>query len=134
MKRAFLLFLASHISLLTLSQTAEYGTYPTHWWVGMKNSKVQLMLHGNAIENADEYTINYPGVKLEKINIVENANYLFLDLNISSSAKPGTVKIHVDKTGAPFDIPFDLKPRRDGKGKSFAKGVTSADLIYLIMP
>ncbi len=135
MKKIFLVFIFNFLFLIVIfSQTEVYKCYPTHWWVSMKNPKIQVMLHGNAIANADEYSINYPGVKLEKINIVENANYLFLDLNISPSAKPGTVKIHVDKTGAPFDISFELKPRSDGKGKSFARGVTSRDLVYLIMP
>ncbi len=78
MRKIFFLLFAFHISLFTVAQIPEFKTYPTHWWVGMKNPKVQVMLHGNAIANADEYTINYPGVKLEKINIVENANYLLL--------------------------------------------------------
>lgn len=117
------------------AQQAGYTCYPGHWWTGMKWNKVQVMIHGDAIANAaGGFSINYPGVKLEKTNKVENANYVFFDLNISSSAKPGTVKIKVNKANSSFDIPFELKPRRKGNGTSYAQGVTSKDFVYLIMP
>ena len=101
----------------------------------MKNSKLQLMLHGDAIANAKGgFTISYPGIKIEKVNKVENVNYVFLDLNISPSAKPGTVKVKVNRENAPFDIAFELKARRTGNGRIFAQGVTSKDFVYLILP
>jgi hypothetical protein len=31
-------------------------------------------------------------------------------------------------------IDFELKPRRTGNGTAFAQGVTSKDLVYLLMP
>ena len=64
-------------------------------WVGMKNPNLQIMIHGKGVGNGDAYTINYPGVKLIKVNKVENKNYVFLDVHISSFAKPGTLKIEV---------------------------------------
>ena len=51
---------------------AQANCYPTNWWVGMKNHKVQIMIHETGIANKNAYTINYPGVKLEKINKVES--------------------------------------------------------------
>ena len=57
----------------------------------MKWNKVQLMLHGHDVGNAAGYTLNYPGVKI-KINKVENKNYVFLDLIISTNAKTGNSK------------------------------------------
>ena len=112
-----------------------YKCYPTNWWIGMKWNKVQVMVHGDAIANAAKgYSINYPGVKIIKVNKVENVNYIFLDLTISPNAKPGIVKIKVNKANSSFDIPFELKARRVGNGSSYAQGVTSADLIYLLMP
>ena len=69
----------------------------------------------NNVANSNGYTINYPGVKLDKVHKVENANYVFLDLNISPSAKPGTIKI---KNGA-STIDFELKKRRQGNGTTF---------------
>jgi glycosidase len=100
----------------------------------MKWNKVQLMIHGKGIGNADTYTINYPGVKLEKVNKVENKNYVFLDVSITPSAKPGIIKIEVSERTKYIVIAFKLKQRRPGNGTSFAQGVTSKDFIYLIMP
>jgi glycosidase len=108
-----------------------FKCYPTNWFTGMQWNKVQLMLHGNSIGNAANFTISYPGVKLEKINKVENANYVFLDITIAPTAKPGIIKI---KAGDIAEINFELKGRRTGKGRTYAQGVNSKDFIYLIMP
>src|SRR6188768_1981268 len=136
MKKIILLsLLGLALFINVLGQSNNYKCYPTNWWVGMKWNKVQVMLHGDAIANAEGgFSINYPGVKLEKINKVENVNYVFLDLNISPSAKPGIIKIKVSRAASPFDIAFELKARRKGNGEVYAQGVTSKDFIYLIMP
>jgi len=130
-----ILFFSLLISMQLAAQTPGYTCYPTNWWPGMKWNKVQVMVHGDAIANAaGGFTISYPGVKLLKTNKVENINYVFLDLEISAAAKPGIVKIKVNRAASSFDIPFELKARRKGKGAEYAQGVTSKDFIYLIMP
>jgi glycosidase len=136
MKKILLLLLITiSISGLTLAQNNTYTCYPGNWWVGMKWNKVQVMVHGNAIGQwSNSISINYPGVKLEKINKVETENYVFLDLSIAANAKPGTIKINVGRASSPFDIAFELKSRRSGNGNDFAQGINSADLLYLIMP
>ena len=136
MKKILLLLLITiSISGFTLAQNNTYTCYPGNWWVGMKWNKVQVMVHGNSIGQwANAISINYPGVRLEKINKVENENYVFLDLSIAANAKPGTIKINVGRASSPFDIAFELKSRRSGNGNDFAQGINSADLLYLIMP
>ena len=129
----FLLF-TFYFFVNVFAQKNSYNCYPTNWWTGMKWNHVQIMIHGNDIGNANAYTINYPGVKLEKAEKVENKNYVFLDIVISSSTKPGILKINVKKKGSTFIINFPIKNRRTGNGTAFAQGVTSKDLIYLIMP
>ena len=132
-KILFLLFFTATFFTTVFAQTEGYKCYPNCWWVGMKNPKLQLMLHGDAIANGG-FTISYPGVKIEKVNKAENPNYVFLDLNISAAAKPGIVKVKVNKENSSFDIAFELKARRTGNGQKFAQGVTSRDFVYLIMP
>ncbi|MEO6721601.1 MAG: glycoside hydrolase family 13 protein [Ferruginibacter sp.] len=113
----------------------EFKCYPTNWWTAMKWNKVQVMIRGNNIGNAaGTVAINYPGVKLSKVNKVENANYIFLDLTVAANAKPGVVKIRVSNGNDPIIIDFPLKARRSGKGSTFAQGVTSKDFMYLILP
>lgn len=103
---------------------------PTNWWVGMKNPNLQLLVYGpNAGTLA--YTITYPGVKLLKTHTVENSNYAFLDLMISSTAKPGTLRIVGRRGAQTINQSFELKARdKSPKGQ----GVTAADFIYLAMP
>lgn len=105
---------------------------PMFWWVGMKNPKLQLIVHGNKIaERAVKFT--YPGVKLVKVNKVENPNYLFLDLEISLSTHPGAFNILFSKAGvADLQYKYELKTRDHSPNR--AQGVTNKDLIYLLMP
>jgi glycosidase len=108
--------------------------YPSCWWVGMKNPRIQLMIHGKGIASST-LDIQYEGVKLIKTIRVENPNYLFADLEISNRAKPGKLKIRF-RTGSElsFILPYELKARRPGNGSLFARGISSSDFIYFLMP
>jgi len=133
MKRLFVFFLL-FISLSAFS-IDFYSVYPTHWWVGMKNNNLQLILHGENAAMFTKVTINYPGVKIDKITKLESKNYIIADLTILSSAKPGKFKIILSGGGlANEDVSYELKARSNQDGISRIKGVTSEDLIYLIMP
>ena len=112
----------------------EVSLFPKNWWVGMKWNKLQIMLHGDSIGNATAFTVDYPGVVLKKVNKAENRNYVFLDLIISASAKPGIVRIVPHGLTRVKSLDLELRPRRKGNGVTYAQGVTAADLIYLIMP
>ena len=134
MKKLFSLIIA--VCLYLFASADEYkvdGVYPTHWWVGMKNPKVQVMLRGANIQE-NTFSVKYPGVQLVKVHKPQNRGYILLDLVISASAKPGIVKLHMHNPNGMGDIPFPLKARSKGKGVTRNMGVTSEDLIYLIMP
>ncbi len=131
-QKIFSLFIFLSVWLNLPAQSID--VYPANWWVHMKWHRVQLMLHGKDIANGNAYTINYPGVTVEKVHKAENPNYVFLDLNIDASAKPGTVKIKIADPKQAAVINFELKPRRKGNGTVYAQGITSKDFIYLIMP
>ena len=129
----FLLYLAA--TLAASIGAAAQQVYPTNWWVGMKYSKPELLIHSENIGNAASVTLTYPGVTIADWHRVENPNYLFLHLNISPAAKPGTFTLAVHpKSGETMNIPYSLKARRRGNGTEYAKGVTSKDFIYFLMP
>lgn len=108
--------------------------YPTNWWVGMKNPRLQVMLHEENIGKSVISLGKYPGVQLVKVTTAENPNYVFLDLLIAPGTQPGRLSIQVKKDGKITTYPYALNARRPGKGTRFAQGVNSSDLIYLIMP
>ena len=115
---------------------AQYAeVYPTNWWVGMKNNKVQLLIHSEQKNfNLQQVRIQYPGIKLLQTHRFENENYYAIDLSIASNTKPGNVQIEFISQGKTNAITWQLKERRKGNGTNFAQGVTSADFIYLLMP
>ncbi len=133
MKKIFFILLFS-VFLVPYSIFSQ-NVYPTHWWVGMKNSKLQLLVHGEAIGNVNSVKTVYPGVSITKIHKTENKNYLIIDLKISQTAKPGKVKFQLKGSSMTFeDIFYELKPRNKQNGITRIVGVTSEDLIYLLMP
>lgn len=105
---------------------------PPNWWVGMKNQKLQLMVYGQNISTAN-VSINYKGVILESIEKVENPNYLFLNLTISSDAVSGKLPIEFKfPKGKPLVIQYELKDKE--KGSAERKGFDNSDVVYLIVP
>jgi len=137
MKKLLLSFFAFVFYFAAFSQE-KYNCYPTHWWTGMKWNKVQIMVHGkNVADNFPMIKMGPEGVKLAtgvrlmKINRVENPNYIFLDIAIDASAKPGKFNFPFLKN---MELSYELKARRTGNGTSFAQGATSKDFMYLIMP
>ena len=115
------------------AQTPEL--YPGNWWVGMKWNKVQILVRGTGDNfNSQNVNITYPGVQLQKVNRLSNSHYYALDLVISAAAKPGIVQIVFADQNKKTVANWPLQKRRDGNGKSFAQGVNSQDLVYLLMP
>lgn len=138
MKKIISTLLVLPLCFFLSAQPESYTCYPSHWWIGMKWNKVQVMVYGKSI--ADDFpmikmgpkgVVLAPGVNLIKINRVENPNYVFLDLEIAPTAKPGKFNLPFVKN---INIQYELKPRRSGNGTTYAQGVTSKDLMYLIMP
>ena len=107
----------------------------------MKGLFMRLLVYGKNINDC-EVKINYAGVTLEKVNKVENPNYLFLDLNIAPETQAGQFTVELSKTiqvqkGKKKFIdqiikisqPFQLKPRTQKPQE-----INSKDFVYLILP
>ncbi len=105
---------------------------PAFWWTGMKNPKLQLVVHGNNIASRSVNLV-YPGVKLRAVHKVENPNYLFLDLEIAPSTKNGSFPIVFSASGQ-VDLAFKYELKTRNLAANRAQGVTNKDLIYLLMP
>jgi neopullulanase len=129
-KKAFLLV----ASLISLSISAQIERIePAFWWTGMKNSQLQLLVHGDSISK-NQIIINYPGVKILKVNKVSNPNYLFVDLLIDPKlAKAGKFDILFKQNGkTKASYSYELKSRRQNSAQR--QGFSSSDVIYLLMP
>lgn len=132
-KRIGVLSVMLSMWVVSFSQYAEL--YPTNWYTGMKWNKVQVLVRGTHEGfNKEKVRIQYPGVTLTGVHPFENGKYLALDLMVAPAAKPGNVRIEFIAGDQTHGVAWPLKARREGKGKTFAQGVTSADFIYFLMP
>jgi len=105
---------------------------PPCWWTGFKNPSLQLMVYGERISETKP-EINYDGVELVASSAVENPNYLFLDLRLSPTVKPGKFEILFKQNGKTIVAStYELKARE--KGSSQRVGFNTSDVMYLIMP
>ena len=105
---------------------------PPCWWTGFKNPSLQLMVYGERISETKP-VINYEGVDLVSTTCVENPNYLFLDLRLSPSVKPGKFEILFQQgTKTIISTSYELKARE--KGSAQRVGFNNSDVMYLIMP
>ncbi len=129
----YTLFFLLLLPLSIFSQnTVVEKVEPPFWWTGFKNTDLQLLVYGRNIASSS-VTVDYPGFVLKKVHKVENPNYLFLDLTISSGARPGIATIQFkakDKVVGKYL--YELKARK--KGSAQRKSFTSHDVIYLLMP
>ncbi len=102
---------------------------PPSWFTGMKESALQLMVYGQGIGSYEVKT-DYPGVNVSTLVRTENPNYLFVNLNVTREAQPGTVKLTFinGKKQLTHDYPLYAKPAGP------ARGFNSSDVIYLLMP
>ena len=105
---------------------------PPNWWVGLKNTELQLLVKQDKISEAQP-EISYQGVTIKKVSKGESPNYLFIDLNIAESTKAGTFNIVFKlKSGKSITQSYELKSRE--KPSNDYVGFDSSDVIYLITP
>ncbi|MHB9140500.1 MAG: glycoside hydrolase family 13 protein [Paludibacter sp.] len=133
MKRIFQLFitvlLVSQLEAKTLPLVQRIE--PTFWWTEMNQPELQIMLYGVGINSA-EVSVICPGISIVKKELTDNANYIFLYLDIAKNTLPGKFNIVLKKGKQKQTLVYELKKRRD---KSAArKSFTEADAIYLLMP
>lgn len=124
-----LLIIISHTGIIS---SQIHHIEPLNWWVGMKNPNLQLLINGNDISFLVP-KINYPGVVIKKITKGDSKNYMFLDLTIAKTTKPGKFKIDFyDKSKKVISQDYELLNRKtDSKN---IRGFNTSDAIYLITP
>jgi glycosidase len=116
--------------LMTLSTSAAdtHRVEPPNWWVGMRDTSLQLMIHGPGVADAKPVLAPYPGVTLKSSHRATSANYLFVDLDVSPAAQPGELTLTVG--GATLRYPMLART----PGSAERQGFGPKDAIYLVVP
>ena len=105
---------------------------PLHWWVGLKDETLQLLVKGSNVSTT-EVEIAYEGVVINKVNKADSPNYLFLDLTISENTKAGKFNIVFKyPDGSEKKHTYELKEKT--KPSEEFVGFNSSDAIFLITP
>ncbi len=104
---------------------------PPFWWVGMAEPNVELIIHSKDIGGM-EVTVNYPGVVVTSVDRPQNPNYLFVNLHIGPGAQAGKFEVLLREKEQRKTFSYELKNR--DKSPDRVQGLSSEDLIYLIMP
>lgn len=130
--RPVVLFFIVFVSGIGSVQSQIQHVEPMNWWVGMQNPALQILIHGDGVGETTP-VIKYPGVKLVKARKADSRNYLFIDLLVSKSARPGDMKISFTRRGKQvYSYSFPLLQRKTGAANR--KGFDASDVIYLITP
>lgn len=103
---------------------------PLNWWVGMKNPNLELLIYDKDIKGS-QVKISHPGVTISKVITAENPNYLFVQVKIAATTKPGTFDIVLTKNAKSKKYPYTLLAR-DKSVK--AQGLKTSDFVYMLMP
>ena len=123
------------VTLLSADNNKSYQIdhlEPPSWWIGMANNTLQLMVHGKNISDL-EPEFNFHGVLINKVHRVENPNFLFIDLLLSETARPGKFDILFNKSGQTI-ISYSYEILKRTAGSAERQGFSPADVIYLITP
>ncbi|KPK87191.1 MAG: alpha-amlyase [Bacteroides sp. SM23_62_1] len=133
MKTKHILLLLFILPFILSTIHAQIGhVEPPFWWAGMKDTMLQIMVHGKNI--SDSYPeLNYEGVSITSEYVVENPNFLFLNLDLSPDVKPGKFEIHFKQDENIIEsVQYELRQRKEGSADR--EGFNNADVLYLIMP
>ncbi|MFI5347918.1 MAG: alpha-amylase family glycosyl hydrolase [Elusimicrobiota bacterium] len=104
---------------------------PPSWWAGHSINPVRLLIRGRGLAGA---TIAYAGADLHLSSAQVNAagTYLFVDARIEPTAQAGKRRLAIKTADGRAEAEFEILKALPPKGR-FA-GVSSSDLLYLLMP
>ena len=134
--RILMICTISQFITVSSGSAQQLNVYPLNWYVGMKDPKLQLMIHRDRIGEATISLRPYSGVKLTNRFKPVNLNYQFIDLEIAPCTKAGEIIFDVKEPagGRSYVFTYELRLRSKENGRSRVQGVNASDLICLIMP
>lgn len=130
MKR-FFISLMFMMSLTAVSAAPKITRIdPVDWFVGMKDTSLQLMVYGQGIRDA-EVSTDYAGVKITDVVRLDSPNYLLVYFDLAK-AEAGEMTLNFNVKGKKQSIKYVLHERE--KAGNERLGFTNADVLYMLMP
>ena len=104
---------------------------PPSWWAGHTINPVRLLVRGRNLHGA-RVTATRAGTETSAVVVNPAGTYVFVSIHISPSARPGDYPLALETSGGRASVPFRIEAPLD-PSKNF-QGITTDDVIYLIMP
>jgi glycosidase len=123
-------------SLVALLTHAAFGQAPKvvkvdppSWWTGHTINPVRLLIRGTNLSGARIESPS-PALRLSRISN-PSASYVFADVHVGPSAKPGKYSLLLKTKTGQAEVPFTVETPL-ATDKNF-QGINNDDVIYLIM-
>lgn len=118
-------------TMASLAQSIE-KIEPPHWYAGMNNNVLQLMIYGDRVSNF-EPSIDSKKLKITNVHRVKNLDYLFIDFTLSDNITADKYRIDMSLDGNKIKhIDYNIKARKINSASR--SSFNSADVVYLITP
>src|SRR5207237_622227 len=103
---------------------------PPNWWAGHSINPVRVLVRGRNLAGA---RVEALGAGLRVANVRTNAagTYLFADVNIAPTARPGVRKLRLTTPRGLTEAQFEISAPLARTGRF--QGFTTDDVVYLIM-
>jgi glycosidase len=124
MNKLFVLF-----SFICFRSFAQTEIYPPNWFVGLKDTSLQLIIKQNDIGiNTQTIVSENPGITINKVSPTKHKDYLLVEMSLSKTLQPGGVKLNLSgKIKQTIAYTFKQKQVQP-------LTLQGNDLVYLIMP
>ena len=104
---------------------------PPSWWARHTINPVRLLVRGSNLQGA-RVRASKGAISTSRVIVNRKGTYLFVDVQISPSARPGSYPLLLETTQGETTIPFTIESPLDPQ--THFQGITNDDVIYLIMP
>ena len=128
---SFLCFFVALFCSSTFAQAPSVTKVdPPSWWANHTINPVRLLVRGTNLSGA-RVSSDSSALRVSRVFVNQRGTYLFVDVDISRSARPGSYSLLVQTPSGRSTIPFKIEPPLDPR--SNFQGITTDDVIYLIM-
>jgi neopullulanase len=130
------LLLAATLLPASRGQTADDNSpivtkvEPPNWWIGL-TPEVMVLLSGRGLD-ATKVECNLPAIVVGRTQSTEGGKYLFVWLKFSPELKSGTAVCRISAPTGMTSFELPLASRTETIRRF--QGLTTTDVIYLIMP
>lgn len=133
-----LLFACALVALASLPAIAQNNgphidkIEPPSWWAGHTVNPVRLLVRGHDLQRVLAGTRDRSPFEVSGQSVNFSGTYMLLNLRIDPAARPGDYELVFSTTTGIKRVPFRINAPLDSS--THFRGITTDDVIYLIMP